>query len=376
MLNQFATLPKEVHRQVRACLQQALQNETAENPLPASAKISVSDCTLHMPLHVGNFTDYSCSREHNLLAGNILLGSTSLPPAFFHYPLGYTGRASSIVLSGTPVQRPLGLFRDGSDKVIFGPEKKLDFELELACVIGQPVAHGAGCSVEKASNHIFGYALLNDWSGEYFRCLLFLLRKMSKIELTCLTSARDIQGFEMRPLGPMNGKSFQTSISPWIVTSEALESYQVDAVAFETPPATYLQRDKRTIPSISLQAEIITSNKPSEGAIVCTSRVESLYWNFEDMIAQQTVNGCSLGPGDIVSTGTVSDSGPNQRGCLLEASMGGKTPLAMSDGTSRSYLEDGDIVKFTGFATIPGSDVVIEFGECTGQIMPARQVSI
>jgi fumarylacetoacetase len=165
-----------------------LQNENVK-PLPAVANVMVSECTLHLPLRVENFTDFSCSEEHNLRAGEVLLGTTNLPPAFYHYPLGYTGRASSVRLTGTPVQRPLGLSRDPSNpgKVVFGPERNLDFELGIGCVIGQAVEGGTGCSVEKASEHIFGLLLLNDWSGK-----LYLLRFFNSIRLRSFPLQRDL----------------------------------------------------------------------------------------------------------------------------------------------------------------------------------------
>jgi fumarylacetoacetase len=179
----------------------------------------------------------------------------------------------------------------------------------------------------------------------------------------------------MRPLGPLNGKSFHTTISPWIITWEALEACQIDAVSLEAPPAPYLQREKRKIPSITLQVEITKADEPNSKTVVCTTRPEYLYWTFEDMIVQQTINGCSLRPGDILATGTVSGSQDSERGCLIESTFGGKEPLTLSDSTTRGYLEDGDVERLTGTGIITGSNNVLDFGESTAQVVPARRWS-
>ncbi|KAI1503556.1 fumarylacetoacetase [Biscogniauxia marginata] len=335
-LNALASASKDEIRQLRTNIQSVL----ADKSVVEKYGKKLDSVVLHMPVAVGGFTDYSCSREHGENASEAIFGKRVNPPSFPHYPIGYSGRPSSIVVSGTPIRRPCGVYKVGDD-VEYGACKALDYELEMACIIGKPTKMGEHVALKDADEHIFGLVLLNDWS------------------------ARDIQAFEMMPLGPMNGKSFGTSISPWVVTLEALEPFATTRPARETPVTAFLQEPKeRPAYNITLEAEILSNGKATK---VCTSNVSWMYWTFRDLVAQQTVNGCNINAGDVLGTGTVSGTGDDEHGCLLESTKGGKVEFTLVDGQKRTYLQDGDGLRMSGFA---GDGV--GFGDCTGFITPAR----
>lgn len=301
----------------------------------------------HLPVTVGDFSDFSCSRDHVLNAGEAVMGVRQLPPGFLHFPVGYGGRCSSILAPGTFVRRPLGQFRS-PEGVTFGPSRAVDFELEVAVIVGKPSAFGEPINIKQAEDHIFGFLLLNDWS------------------------ARDIQGLEMNPLGPFNGKSFGTSISPWIVTIDALEPFRTTGPDKELAPAKYLQNQQsQSHYSIRLNAEIEVDETRY---VVCESRFEWLYWTVSDMIAHQTINGCPLNAGDILATGTVSGSTPGSHGCLLEITKGGKEPVSLAKDVARRYLEDGDVIRLTGSAGIPGTQEFVGFGTCYGELCESIRI--
>ncbi|KAI1438528.1 fumarylacetoacetase [Xylaria sp. CBS 124048] len=300
----------------------------------------VDSVTLYLPIAVAGFTDYSCSKEHGENASVALFGKSLVPESFNHYPMGYSGRPSSIVVSGTPIRRPWGVFKVG-DNVEYGACRALDYELEMACIIGKESKLGEHVPLKDADDHIFGLVLLNDWS------------------------ARDIQGFEMMPLGPMNGKSFGTSISPWVVTLEALEPFKVPPPHREQPVPGFLQDQKeKSSYNITLEAEILSEGVTTK---ICKANVSWMYWTFRDLVAQQTVNGCNVNTGDVLATGTVSGKGDDEHGCLLELTRGGKVEFTLADGQKRTYLRDGDTLRITGYA---GQGV--GFGDCTGLVTAPR----
>jgi fumarylacetoacetase len=291
---------------------------------------------------VGDFSDFSCSRDHVLNAGEAVLGVRELPPGFLYFPVGYGGRCSSIMPPGSGVLRPSGQFRSPSG-VSFGPSRAVDFELELACVIGQPSQYGKPVEINVAEEHIFGFLLLNDWS------------------------ARDIQGLEMNPLGPFAGKSFGTSISPWIITPDALAPYRVAAPSKEIMLAPYLQHSSREGSyAIEMKAAIEAQGITTD---VCKSQFQWLYWTMADMIAHQTINGCPLNAGDILATGTVSGNKEGTLGCLLEITKGGKQSLKLQEGIERIYLHDGGAVRLTATAGEVGSPEYVGFGSCYGMVL-------
>ncbi|KAI3325022.1 fumarylacetoacetase [Xylariaceae sp. AK1471] len=337
-LNALTAISKAKLKWLRASVQKSLNDQT----IVSKHGKDVDSVTLHLPIAVSGFTDYSCSKEHGENASLALFGKSMVPESFPHCPLGYSGRPSSIVVSGTPIRRPCGLYKAG-DKVEYGACEALDYELEMACIIGKPSKLGEHVPLKDTDDHIFGLVLLNDWS------------------------ARDIQGFEMMPLGPMNGKSFGTSISPWVITLEALEPFEAPLPHRDVPVAAFLQEVKEK-PSynITVEAEILNKGHTTK---ICKANISWMYWTFRDIVAQQTVNGCNINTGDVLATGTVSGKGDDEHGCLLELTKGGKIELTLSDGQKRTYLQDGDTLRMTGYAG-PG----VGFGDCTGLIISARSV--
>lgn len=331
---------------MRELLQKVLRAHEDDNL--AACAIDATGVTYHLPVSVGDFSDFSCSMDHVLNAGEAVMGLRQLPPGFLHFPVGYGGRCSSIVPPQTPIQRPLGQYRSPVG-VVFGASRAVDFELELACVIGRPSRFGEPIDIKDTDEHIFGFLLLNDWS------------------------ARDIQGLEMNPLGPFSGKSFGTSISPWIITPDALEPFRNAGRGKEVSGVSYLQSDKANHYSIQLNAEIEVNGVRT---VLCRSRCEWLYWSINEMIAHQTINGCPLNAGDILATGTISGSESGSQGCLLEITRGGKEPVSLSRGEERIYLEDGDAIRLTGWAGPPGTPECVGFGQCYGQLRGRGQVKV
>lgn len=280
-----------------------------------------------------------------LNAGEAIMGVRSYPPAFHAYPVGYAGRCSSIAVSPTPVQRPLGQYIQdyaaAEKKIIFGASRALDYELEVGAVIGTPVQPGTLLKAAGADAHIFGLVLVNDWS------------------------ARDIQGLEMNPLGPFNGKNFRTSISPWIVTLDALKPYEVPAPERMRPVAEFM--DDVTAPNYGIK---LTGEITRKGVRTTTCEVgfETMYWTFRHMLAHHTIGGCGLRTGDLVASGTVSGDAGHEHGCLLELTKNGKVPSKLSDERELRYLEDGDEVRYTGVVADG-----VGFGDCVGVVKAAAK---
>jgi fumarylacetoacetase len=343
-LNSFAALGRSVHRKLRQDLQSLLGDDQSASSM-SQYGIDKNDVDVHLPIQVGDFSDFSLSRNHVLNAGVAVFGVESLPPGFLHFPVGYAGRSSSIVPSGTPVKRPLGQYRS-ADGVAFGPSKAFDYELEVGCIVGKPSTMGTPVKIDDAMDHVFGFVLVNDWS------------------------ARDIQGLEMHPLGPFCGKSAATTISPWIVTADALEPFKVMEEKREVQEAPYLKStDNKNHFAVDLQVNL-TEHDGTETNL-CKSRLEWMYWTFKHMIAHQTINGCAIRAGDLLATGTVSGREEGTLGCLLESTKGGKQTVKLASGGERRYLEDGDTVQLTGWAGELGSDSCVGFGDCSGRVEPA-----
>ncbi|KAJ6034343.1 uncharacterized protein N7446_009092 [Penicillium canescens] len=343
-LNEFAALPKAVHREVRTVLQNILIKE-----LPSSSTEDISAVILHLPVSVGGFTDFSCSLHHVRNAGRAILNDESPPPGFFNFPIGYNGRSSTVVVSGTPIVRPKGHFFDRtatSEKkpIIYGPCRAMDYELEVGVIVGKGVPKQQGVDAKDADEHIFGMVILNDWS------------------------ARDIQGCEMVPLGPLNGKAFGTSISPWVVTLDALESFKASGPKPEAVLASHLEdvSGSESNYDIGMKVELL-----NEGQIttLSESNTRDLHWSGRQMCAHLASTGADLQTGDILGTGTVSGPTDGSFGCLLEVTKGGKEPVFLANGSKRFYLQDGDVIRMTALAGAPGSGV--GFGECVGELRPA-----
>lgn len=307
---------------------------------------SLDSVELHMPYQVAEFTDFYAGRHHAQNVGSMLRGAeNALPPNWLHIPIGYNGRASSVVVSGTAVRRPLGQRKPaGENNPVFGPSRRLDFELELGAVVGISCAMGAPVSVAEADKMIFGYVLLNDWS------------------------ARDIQAWEYQPLGPFQAKAFATSISPWIVTRAALEPFRVRAPQRDVPLLPYLASDDPLSYDICLAVDY----KPSQSAVwttVTSTNFNEMYYAPAQQLAHHAVGGCGMRSGDLLGSGTVSGPERGMCGSLLELSRGGGEPLKLNCGTRRCFLEDGDAIRLRGESR--GDGYTVGFGSCEGTIQAA-----
>jgi fumarylacetoacetase len=299
----------------------------------------IADVELHMPVTVADYVDFYSSRDHATNLGRILRpGSEPLLPNWTHLPVGYHGRTSTVVPSGTPIMRPSGQ-RRGDRGPVFGPTQKLDIEAEVAFVVGVPSALGRPVPTTGFRDHVFGFVLVNDWS------------------------ARDIQAWEYQPLGPFLAKSFATSISPWVVPVQALEAARVPPPVQDPPPLPYLRCDEPWGLDLRLEVEL-------NGHVVSRPPFAGMYWTPPQQLAHATVNGASLRTGDLLSSGTVSGPRRDQRGSLIELTWNGTEPLELPDGAKRVFLEDGDTVRIT--ATAPSDEVTpVGFGEVTGTVLPA-----
>ncbi len=346
-LNPFISLGAAAWNRARTIIQTLLLRENPtlrdNTSLRQRAFWPLSAVRLHMPVQISEYTDFYASKEHASNVGAILGRETPLLENWLHLPIAYHGRASSIVLDGTPIRRPRGQRLDpGSRSPIFAPTAELDFELEIGFFVGPGNSLGQPIPVERADEQIFGLVLLNDWS------------------------ARDIQRWEYRPLGPFLGKNFATSISPWVVPLAALEPFRVPAPAQDPPPLPYLQSATRWTYDIHLEAHLQTTQMTT-AVPICRTNFRYLYWSMAQQIAHHTSNGCNLRPGDLLATGTVSGPTPESAGCLLELSWGGTRPIALPSGETRTYLQNGDRLTLTGWCQ--GDGYRVGFGSLTGLVI-------
>jgi len=334
-LDAFLAAGRSVWEQVRSAL---LQHAAEEDLLP------LADVVLHLPFTVADYVDFYASEAHATNVGRMFRpDSDPLPAAWKHLPIGYHGRAGTVVVSGTAVQRPQGLRRT-AEGVAFGRSLRLDLEAEVGFVVGSPSELGTSVPVGAFADHVFGVCLVNDWS------------------------ARDVQAFETVPLGPFLGKSFATSVSPWVVPLQALEHVRAEPPERDVPIAPYL--DDRLHPwglDLSLEVSI-------NGTVVSRPEFRDMYWTGAQQLAHLTVNGASLRTGDLYASGTVSGPERDRRGCLLELSWNGTEPVALDDGTTRTFLEDGDVVVVRATTADPGGGVV-HLGEVRGTVVPASEAA-
>lgn len=335
-LNAYLALDHISRRDLRRQWSAALRQGSPQREL-----IPQAECTMCLPVHIGDYTDFYASRHHALNVGKLFRPDQPLLPNYDHVPIAYHGRASSIVASGAPVRRPVGQL--GANQ--FGPSNELDYEVELGAFIGPGNSLGEPIPIDDAANHLAGLCLLNDWS------------------------ARDIQRWEYQPLGPFLAKNFATSISPWIVTIEALEPFTAVPSPHDTPPLPYLQTAKLAAFDIHVQAWLRTAHM-TEPVRLSESPFKDVYWTFPQMIAHHTSNGCALRTGDLIGSGTISGPEPVNRGCLLELTEKGTRPIKLPNGERRSFLEDGDEVFLRGFCEREGVRR-IGFGPCSGIVRPA-----
>jgi fumarylacetoacetase len=348
-LNDFLSLGRKKIRVVRTIVSRLLRNDNHKLTVDASAKehalVKQTQSKMLMPVEVRNYTDFYSSEEHAFNVGSMFRDpKNALLPNWKHLPVGYHGRASSIVVSGTDIRRPSGQVKVGNKAhPEFLPTTKLDFELELAFITCAGNKLGHPVTVEKSENFIAGFTLFNDWS------------------------ARDIQQWEYVPLGPFLGKNFASTISPWIVTLDALEPFRVMGPEQEPKVLPYLTFDGRKNFDILLEVSL----RPGGGdeVVLCRSNSKYLYWNINQQLAHHTVNGCNVQPGDVYASGTISGPSPGSFGSMLELTWNGGKPLKMPHGTTRTFLDDGDIITMKGYAEKDG--LRVGFGTCIGKILPA-----
>lgn len=342
-LNDFIDQGKAITNEVRLRLQASLCDDDSAL-IGSDALIPVSEVEHTMPVYVRDYTDFYSSIEHATNLGIMFRGpENALMPNWRHIPVGYHGRASSIVVSGKDFKRPKGQQKPLDAPPVYGPCKRLDFELEMAFVVGKSTQIGDTISTDNASDHIFGLTLFNDWS------------------------ARDIQKWEYVPLGPFLGKNFASHVSPWIVTLEALEPFKVDRPIQEPAVLPYLEYKQESNYDIHLQVSI--QPEASEEKVISNSNFKYMYWCMQQQLAHHTVNGCNVNVGDMMASGTISGPTEDSCGSLIEMTKAGKVKLDMPDGSQRTFLEDGDSIIMRGHAEKDGMRV--GFGEVRAKVLPA-----
>lgn len=357
-LNSLLALGPKHRRALRKRLSEILAEGSSNKAKAQEHLFSISDVTMHLPVSVGDYTDFYVGIHHATHVGKLFRPENPLLPNYKYIPIGYHGRASSVIASGVDIRRPKGQIKGSTDEVpTLGPSRRLDFELEIGVWIGPGNALGENITLADAPDHIAGFCLLNDWS------------------------ARDIQAWEYQPLGPFLAKSFATTVSPWIVTQEALEPYRIPRplrIQSDPEPLSYLEDDndrKRGAFDIDLTVLLTTAkmrhqNLPPSRLSVSNSRY--MYWTVGQMVTHHSINGCNLRPGDLLGTGTISGPTPDSRGSLLELSDAGKQPITLSNGEQRSFLEDGDEVILQAHCKREGY-VTIGFGDCRATILQASE---
>ena len=359
-LNDLMALGRGVLHDLRGALSHLLRSDSIEagRARADAARILVRarEAELLLPAMIGDYTDFYASIHHATNVGSMFRPDNPLLPNYKWVPIGYHGRASSIVVSGTPIRRPWGQMREGSEgPPTFGPSRRLDYELEVGAFIATGNALGAPIPIDQASDHVFGFCLVNDWS------------------------ARDIQAWEYQPLGPFLAKSFGTSISPWVVTVDALEPFRVGVAprpAGDPEPLPYLSPGAEARAGafdISLEVLLTSSQMRDRGTPawrVSSGTFTDMYWTIAQLVTHHASNGCNLQPGDLLASGTVSGPTKESRGCLLERTSRGTEPLELPTGETRAFLQDGDEVTIRGFCERSGFRR-IGFGECTGRVLPA-----
>jgi len=351
-LNAFMALGRPAWREARQSLTRLLRHDEPtlrdDSGLRDAAFHSMASVEMLLPAAIGDYTDFYSSREHATNVGTMFRGpDNALQENWLHLPVGYHGRSSSVVVSGTDVRRPKGQTKaDDADSPSFGPSRLMDFELEMGFFVGPGNALGEPIPIDEASEHIFGMVLVNDWS------------------------ARDIQKWEYVPLGPFLGKNFGTSISPWVVTMEALEPFRCAGPAQDDPePLDYLKNPGDCAYDIPLEV-LLQSEHMDAPETIATSNFKYMYWSICQQLAHHTVNGCNAQPGDLLGSGTISGPDKHERGSMLELSWRGTETVELANGETRKFLADGDTVIMRGHCEVAG--IRIGFGEVSGKLMPAN----
>lgn len=344
-LNDFIALGRETTTGIRSILQKHLLDPKSELKDYPSLFVQQANAKMHLPVEIGDYTDFYSSLDHARNVGKLFRDpENALLPNWKHMPVAYHGRSSSIIVSGQDVIRPKGQLKpDHSKQPVFGPTERLDFELEMGFIIGKDSQMGSSITTAEAEEYIFGMVLVNDWS------------------------ARDIQKWEYVPLGPFLGKNFATSMSPWVIPMEALEAFRTTGPRQSPAVLPYLQyRGKR---SFDIALEVAIEPEGGEEEVLCQVNFKSMYWNISQQLAHHTVNGCPVRIGDLMASGTISGKSRKTMGSLLEITQAGRKPIKLSDGTTRKFLQDYDVIKMKGHCSEKSRR--IGFGEVRGKILPA-----
>ena len=350
-LNAFIDSGRDNWTKARTTIQTLLSadNDTLRDnaDLQQKSLFKQADVTMHMPVQVPGFTDFYSSKEHATNVGTMFRDpNNALLPNWTEMPVGYNGRASTVIVSGTDVIRPSGQLKPNADeRPIFSPCKRLDFELETAFVVGKGNNIGQPIAVDEAADHIFGMVLLNDWS------------------------ARDIQKWEYVPLGPFNAKTFASEVSPWIVTMDALAPFKTSCPTQEPKPLAYLnEKDSDSSFDITLSVELLPENA-DEATVVCDTNFKYMYWSMAQQLTHHTITGCKVEVGDMMGSGTISGPTPDSYGSMLEIAWNATKPVTLKGGETRSFIEDGDTVIMKGYSEKDG--IRVGFGEVRGKVLPA-----
>jgi fumarylacetoacetase len=338
---------RRLRQQISALLAADTRTLQHEPLLKAQVLVPQQQARMLLPVRIGGYTDFYSSREHATNVGSLFRDpANALLPNWSEMPIGYNGRASSVVVSGTPVRRPSGQIKLAEhQRPIFAASRKLDLELETGFIIGVPNDLGTPIACADAEQHIFGMVLLNDWS------------------------ARDLQAWEYVPLGPFNAKSFATTISPWVVTLAALEPFRTMQPTQTPLPLPYLQQHGAHAFAIALQAAITPSGS-AQPSVICRTDFAGLYWSMAQQLAHHTASGCNTCIGDLMGSGTISGAAATALGSLLEMTANGRTPITLGDGVPRTFLEDGDTVSLRGWCQ--GEGYRVGFGDCTGVVLAGK----
>lgn len=352
VLNNFIELGKDLHVKVRERLQEIFgigsNNTELTEKIKQYSLYAADGVKMLMPVKVTDYTDFYSSIEHATNVGKMFRDpANALLPNWKHLPVGYHGRASSIVVSGTEIHRPNGqTMPQGAEKPVFGPSKMFDFELEMAFVVSKTTQLGESVKASEAEDYIFGFLLFND------------------------LSARDIQSWEYVPLGPFLSKNFGSVVSPWIVTLEALEPFRVKGPIQEPEVLPYLKTSGNR--NFDINLEVLIQPEHGEENLVCSSNFRYMYWNICQQLAHHTVNGCNITTGDLYASGTISGPEPGSYGSMLELTWRGTKPIQLSDGSERKFIHDHDTIIIRGYSEKNG--LRIGFGECVVKVKPAREL--
>ena len=347
-INALMAMGVVVWRETRAAISVLLAHDNPrlrdDTTLTETALDPIYSATLHLPLRLAAYTDFYASREHATNVGTMFRDpDNALMPNWLHMPIGYNGRASTVVVSGTEIRRPLGQIKlPENDQPLFAPSRKLDMELEVAAIVGTSNEMGSPVTIEQANEMIFGYVLLNDWS------------------------ARDIQVWEYQPLGPFQSKAFASTISPWVVTREAMEPFRTQGPEQIPTPLPYLQQKDGYNYDLSLEVSMRSENAQTD-TIICQTNFKNMYWSSVQQLAHHAISGCAMNTGDMLGSGTISGAEKTSFGSLLELTWNGQNPITLKSNEQRTFIEDGDTLTLTGWCQ--AETYRIGFGKASGKII-------